>query len=211
MWREVLAEPRPSAQNIFALGIWHYARSLAFVARGDFRQADSELAALKGLVVSSDFKSTPANSLLRANLEIAWRIADAERTLKAGATDEAIQVLEEAVRIYDALPYSEPPAWHQPPRQVLGAILLEAGRPEQAETVYRQDLKQQPENGWSLFGLWQSLDAQGHRNQEALDVRRRFENAWGHADVELTSSRSVNVEDGTQAPVPSVVTLRPTN
>ena len=211
MWREVLAEPRPPAQNIFALGIWHYARSLAFVAHSDFPHADSELAALKGLIVGPDFKSTPANSQLRANLEIAWRIADAERASRSGATDEAIQVLEEAVRIYDALPYSEPPAWHQPPRQVLGAILLEAGRAEQAEIIYRQDLKQLPENGWSLFGLWQSLDAQGHRNQEALDVRRRFENAWVHADVELNSSRSLNVEDEVQVSVPSVVTLRPTN
>jgi tetratricopeptide (TPR) repeat protein len=169
------------------------------------------LVALKGLIVGPDFKSTPANSLLRANLEIAWRIADAERVSRVGATDEAIQVLEEAVRIYDALPYSEPPAWHQPPRQVLGAILLEAGRTEQAEMVYRQDLKQLPENGWSLFGLWQSLDAQGHRNQEAVDVRRRFENAWVHADVELTSSRSANVEGEAQAPRSSVLTLRPTN
>src|SRR4029453_86932 len=69
-----------------------------------------------------------------------------------------------------------------------------------------------PENGWFLFGLWQSLDAQGHRNQEAVDVRRRFENAWVHADVELTSSRSVNMEGEAQAPRSSVVTLRrPTN
>jgi tetratricopeptide (TPR) repeat protein len=211
MWREVLAEPRPPAQNIFALGIWHYARSLAFVAHNDFPHAEAELAALKGLIVSPDFKSTAANSLLRANLEIAWRIADAERASKVGATDEAIHVLEEAVRVYDALPYSEPAAWHQPPRQVLGAILLEAGRAEQAETVYRQDLKQLPENGWSLFGLWQSLDAQGRRNQEAVDVRQRFENAWVHADVDLTSSRSVDVEGEAQAPRSSVVTLRPTN
>jgi hypothetical protein len=94
---------------------------------------------------------------------------------------------------------------------VLGAILLEAGRAEQAETVYRQDLKQLPENGWSLFGLWQSLDAQGQRNQEAVDVRQRFENAWVHADVDLTSSRSVVVEGEAQAPRSSVVTLRPTN
>jgi tetratricopeptide (TPR) repeat protein len=211
LWREILDEPRPAAQNAFALGIWHYARSLAFVAHNDFRHAESELAALKGIIANHDFKSAAANSMLRANLEIAWRIAEGERESRVGATDEAIQVLEEAVRIYDALPYSEPPAWHQPPRQVLGAILLEAGRAEQAEMVYRQDLKHLPENGWSLFGLWQSLDAQSHRNQEALDVRRRFENAWAYSDVELTSSRSINVESEAQAPLPSVVLLRPTN
>src|SRR4029453_17458305 len=66
-----------------------------------------------------------------------------------------------------------------------------------------------PENGWFLFGLWQSLDAQGHRNQEAVDVRRRFENAWVHADVELTSSRSVNMEGGGTGP--PVICLDPSS
>ena len=78
--------------------------------------------------------------------------------------------------------------WHQPPRQVLGALLLEAGRAKDAEEIYRADLTRFRENGWSLFGLWQSLTAQG-RSDEARQVRARFDKAWARADVTLTASR----------------------
>jgi hypothetical protein len=78
--------------------------------------------------------------------------------------------------------------WHHPPRQILGALLLDAGRPADAERVYREDLTRVRENGWSLFGLMLSLRAQ-HRVEDAADVRRRFERAWARADVQLQSSR----------------------
>ena len=73
-------------------------------------------------------------------------------------------------------------------RQILGAVYLETGRPEDAERVYRQDLEIFPYNGWSLFGLQQSLEAQG-QTQEALEIAEQFANAWAHADVELKASR----------------------
>ena len=73
-------------------------------------------------------------------------------------------------------------------RQNLGAALLAAGRAAEAEAVYREDLRQYPNNGWSLFGLTQSLRAQG-KAEEAAEVQRRFEQAWQHADISLTSSR----------------------
>ena len=81
----------------------------------------------------------------------------------------------------------EPPAWFYPVRHNLGAALLAAGRAAEAEAVYREDLRQYPQNGWSLFGLAQSLQAQGRRT-EAADVQRRFGEAWRHADVTITSS-----------------------
>ena len=73
-------------------------------------------------------------------------------------------------------------------RQSLGAVLLQAGRAADAEAVYREDLKQNPENGWSLFGLGQSLKAQG-KTAEASQVEARFQKAWAQADVKLTASR----------------------
>ena len=102
--------------------------------------------------------------------------------MREGNADAAIAALREAVTIEDGLPYSEPPVWHHPPRQVLGAVLLEAGRPAEAEAVYREDLKRFRENGWSLFGLRQSLRAQ-HRGEEAArraaPIRARV-GAGGH-------------------------------
>ncbi len=96
--------------------------------------------------------------------------------------DGAIAALSEAVAIEDTLPYDEPPAWHAPVRQSLGAVLLAARRPAEAETAYREELRRNPENGWSLFGLEQALRAQG-RKDEAKAVAERFERAWMHADI----------------------------
>ena len=67
-------------------------------------------------------------------------------------------------------------------------MLLQAGRAAEAEQVYREDLRRNPDNGWSLFGLAQSLEAQG-RAAEVETARRSFSAAWGNADIELAASR----------------------
>ncbi len=91
--------------------------------------------------------------------------------------------------VYESdLAYQEPAAWHYPVRHALGAVLLDAGLPAEAEAVYRADLEKHRENGWSLFGLYQSLIDQG-KVEEAKEMRKHFEKAWRHADVALTASR----------------------
>ena len=92
------------------------------------------------------------------------------------------------VRFEDALNYQEPPDWHLPVRQNLGAVLLEAGRADEAEAVFWEDLKKNPENGWSLFGLWQAQKAQG-KKEDAAHTEVRFHKAWKDADVQLKSPR----------------------
>jgi hypothetical protein len=72
-------------------------------------------------------------------------------------------------------------------RLSLGAVLLGAGKAAAAETVYREDLKRNPENGWSLLGLALSLKAL--KSKEAGEVNARFRKAWARADVRLTQSR----------------------
>ncbi|MGH3898404.1 MAG: hypothetical protein ACRDTA_09135 [Pseudonocardiaceae bacterium] len=67
-------------------------------------------------------------------------------------------------------------------------MLLDAGQAPKAETVYREDLRRNPENGWALYGLTQALDAQG-KKVESADVQKRFDKAWAHADIALTASR----------------------
>lgn len=82
--------------------------------------------------------------------------------------------------------HDEPPTWHYPVRQSLGAVLLEAGHPERAAAIYREDLERFPDNGWSLFGLKQALGAQ---DEQADEVQRRFRDAWQYADIDLPSLR----------------------
>ena len=100
----------------------------------------------------------------------------------------AVAHLEKAVRLEDSLVYTEPSEFHFPPRLALGAVLLEAGRAPEAETVYWDDLRRNRENGWALFGLLQALRAQ-KKDADAALTEARFKQAWARADVTLTSSR----------------------
>jgi hypothetical protein len=104
-----------------------------------------------------------------------------------GKRNEGLAKLREAVKAEDALPYSEPPDWILPARHSLGAALMQEHRFVEAEQVYRDDLARLPENGWSLFGLGQSLHRQG-KEEEAAATDARFQKIWSKADVQLKSS-----------------------
>jgi tetratricopeptide (TPR) repeat protein len=121
-------------------------------------------------------------------MQIAENVLAGEIDAKAGRYESAISKLDQAVRLQDSLRYNEPPDWYFPVRHIQGALLLEAGRPAEAEVVYWEDLRRNPGNGYALFGLQQSLLAQ-QDVATAAEVQQRFEKAWAGADVALTSSR----------------------
>jgi len=91
--------------------------------------------------------------------------------------------------------YTEPSEWHYPPRLALGAVLLDAGRPLEAETVYWEDLTRNRVNGWSLSGLIEALKAQGKTGLAQL-VEERFKKAWARADITLSASRFARADSG---------------
>jgi tetratricopeptide (TPR) repeat protein len=122
------------------------------------------------------------------NFGIAEHALMGEIAARKGLLDDAITHFQAAMRIEDAQLYTEPPDWYYPIRHSLGAVLLKAGKPAEAEARYREDLKRFPENGWSLFGLAQALRAQ-NKNDEAALIEARFKKAWETADVTLTASR----------------------
>ena len=111
-----------------------------------------------------------------------------ELAAKRGDHENAIARRHRAVLLEDNLIYNEPPDGHIPVRQSLGAVLLDSGRAAEAESIYWQDLKQNREDGWSLFGLMQSLGAQ-RKAEQAIVIEKRFRKAWKGADVTLTASR----------------------
>ena len=162
---------------------------MAELRTGHPERARTELAALEALAASPEAEALSVGySHAGRVLTIASNGLRGEIAAAAGRYDEAIVHLDRAVRLQDGLPYTEPPDWYSPMRHTLGAVLLEAGRPEEAEVVYWQDLHQFPENGYSLLGLSQALAAEGRR-EEAAAIRERFEKAWADADVTLASSR----------------------
>jgi tetratricopeptide (TPR) repeat protein len=188
-WDAVLAEPAPPARMLYVTGAWRYSRGLALNAQGRREEAGRELAALRAVQASVPADRTLANFFKMSEmLELASQVLAGEIAARGGDADTAVKHLAEAVRIQDGHWFTEPPPWYFPVRQSLGAALLQAGRAAEAEAVYREDLRRNPENGWSLFGLAQSLRAQ-NKTAEAAAVDARFRRAWARADVTLTSSR----------------------
>jgi tetratricopeptide (TPR) repeat protein len=189
-WDEILHTPKPSYASPFVEGVWHYARGMAYAGLGKFTEASGELEELRKIAGSSELAhlATWSNNSAPALLNVATAALAGELEARQGHYDHAIAELDKAVRLEDALVYVEPADWHYPMRQSLGAVLLEAGRANEAETVYWEDLRRNPENGWSLFGLMKSLQAEG-KNDEAAAIEKRFQAAWARADVKLTSSR----------------------
>jgi tetratricopeptide (TPR) repeat protein len=188
-WQEILNEPRPPADLAYSTGIWHYTRGVALSQRGDVQAAREERAALVPLRDSAtiqflDSADYPASMLLK----IADELLLGEIAMASGSLNTAIEHFRTAVATQDELPYTEPPFWYYPTRQSLGLALLRAGEYTEAEAVYRRDLQQYPRNGWSMFGLLESLEAQ-NRLAEARDVRQQFEAIWAMADVTLEASR----------------------
>jgi tetratricopeptide (TPR) repeat protein len=188
-WAEVLKEPQPPVQARLMNALWHYARGLAFKHRGDPVLAGKELAALRaiGLEPALQDKYTAFAPTIRL-ITIAEQVLAAEIAAGNRRFDEAIARLQRAVLLQDGLMYNEPPDWYFPIRHYLGAVLLEAGLPQEAEAVYWQDLALYRENGFSLLGLQKALEAQG-RKGEAAGFAERQRKAFALADVQLTSSR----------------------
>jgi Flp pilus assembly protein TadD len=188
-WDEMLNEPAPPADNLYMTGIWHYARGQAFLGKGKLAEAEKELAEVKRIAKDPalDFKLFSPNTAV-AIFSIAPEVLGGEIEATKKNYDAAISHLERAVRLEDSLVYTEPSEWHYPPRHALGAVLIEAGHPREAETIYWEDLRRNRENGWALYGLMKALEAQGKTEQAAL-TKERLEKAWSRADVKLTSSR----------------------
>lgn len=188
-WDKIIAHTPEYTGRPYLDGMWSYVLGGAYAATGDLEKARIESAKLSALANSPNADeyrvgATPASAVLKlAAFGLVGEIKQA-----SGNMVGAIQAFEAAVAIEDQNNYTEPPDWAQPVRHYLGAALIAANRPAEAEAVYRRDLRWNQNNGWSLHGLQQSLTLQG-KTAEAKEVQAQFEAAWAYADVTLTQSR----------------------
>ncbi|MDI5936529.1 tetratricopeptide repeat protein [Halomonas kalidii] len=182
-WNELL-ERTTAPEEPFQAAMGQFARGLAHLRTNDSHAAEEALEAIRGIR-----GETPEDAADRiALLGIAMHTLAGEIAAADGRFEAAEASLREAIAIEDGLPYREPEPWPIPARHVLGAVLLEANRPEAAEAVYREALEIHPNNGWALKGLAQSLAAQGDA-AAAHQAAQAFEQAWQRADVWLPASR----------------------
>jgi tetratricopeptide (TPR) repeat protein len=189
MWNEILQIKEPVDSLKYVKSVWHYARGMAYTKTNKLSEAKNELVKLKNLITDPFMEGRISGfNSFRDVLSIGQNILEAEIAAKQKNYDQAIVLVTKAVEIEDNLLYQEPPDWYHPARQVLGGILLEAKKPALAEQRFREDLTQYRDNGWSLLGLYQSLQAQGKKN-EAIEVKKKFDKAFAKADITLKSVR----------------------
>lgn len=200
LWKEILEAKAPPAGLPVSTAHRHFLRGVAHAALGQIDEAERERAALAAALqsVPKEFYwgSNAAVDVLAGTLPF----LDGEIAYRKGDHGKAIAKLFEAVRLEDALKYDEPPGWTVPARHALGAVLIAAKRPDEAEAVYRQDLVKYPENGWALRGLATALEMK-KRAAEAAAVEKRFDAAWARADVDLESSCFCVRKSRTDAPL----------
>jgi len=184
-WDDLLALPAPAASLQLTTVMWRYARGAAMAGKGDVTGARAEQQTFLDAVAKIPAE-TPVGVLNTAGQMFAVARPLLEGRIAAAGGDKAgaIQHYRMAVAAEDLLAYDEPPTWYYPVRETLGAALLASGDAPGAEQVFREDLKYNPRNGRSLFGLWQALEAQG-RKADAARAGVEFRRVWSVADVAL--------------------------
>ena len=175
-------------ENPIFKGFWDFGHGYAHLRAGHVDVAREFLEAIE-----EGRASAPENAQFRGHtasdlLGIVEGILAGEISREEGNTDEAIASFERAVEIEDGLRYDEPEPLPFAVRDWLGAILLEADRPAEAEAVYRAAVQDHLFNGWSLFGLEQALRGQG-KVGEAEETAKVLETSWARSDVWIRSSR----------------------
>ena len=187
-WEEILESPKPIEELKYSQLIWHYARGIAYARKGELELAKAESKALEDLMNDEEVQAQNIPLFPTIPLsQIAHQIVKAEIAGAQGKQKEEIQHFQEAVSLQDQLPYMEPPFFYYPIRQSLGASLLRAGEAERAEEVYKQELTQFPNNGWSLYGLYESQKQQGKEGEAKISFKE-FEKAWTRAEIRLKGS-----------------------
>jgi tetratricopeptide (TPR) repeat protein len=187
LWKELLAMPAPNPKLPGLTAGYLYGRGVALAATGKVTEARNTLGELQKLAATIPADTPAGQNTLKDVLAVAIPVVQAQIATAQHRQPQAVAWLRKAAEAEDHIAYDEPKNWFFPARHVLGSQLLQMGQAAEAETVYRQDLQQNPANGWSLFGLSAALKSQG-KTAEASTAAQQFETAWKYADVKLVAS-----------------------
>ncbi|AWK05641.1 hypothetical protein HYN56_15895 [Flavobacterium crocinum] len=192
MWDKIMALPEPKDDIVYPKVIWHYAKGMAYLGKNDLANAEKQLTSLNILVQDKSLKEITIWNINTTYdlVQIASNVLSGAIEAKKNNLEQSISFLNKAIEIEDHLNYNEPPDWFFSVRHYLGAVLLNAGKYNEAEKIYKQDLKTLPKNGFALIGLYNALTLQ-KKQKEALKIKTDFDNAWQHADLQIKSSASI--------------------
>jgi len=197
-WDDIKAQELPEDHELYSVttALILYAKTVAYAATGDIPNALLSREAFRVAKAAVPESRMLFNNTCIDILNIAEEMLEGELSYRQGDFDIAFAHLQRSVELDDTLPYDEPWAWMQPARHALGALLLEQGRTEEAEAVYRADLgldhtlnraSQHPDNVWALHGLHECLMARGESVEASL-IKQRLDLANARADVPIRAS-----------------------
>ena len=185
-WDDVLKAPEPPASAPISNAFWHWGRAVALASTGKTAEAEAASKTFLSKVAVIPPGVGYGQNTVGDVMKIGEHFLNARLAAARGERKAAVAFLRQAVAAEDALAYDEPPGWYHPlSRESLGGALLLDKQYAEAEAVFREDLRRNRRNGRSLFGLAESLKAQG-KAREAELVGREFERAWKSADTRLT-------------------------
>ena len=189
LWNDILTEPEKYTEKMwFTRAFHHAARAIASAAKSSTTNARNEQRIFLELTRLVPKETSLGNNSCEAILGVVTPMVEGEILVAEGQVDRGIEELRAAIQQEDALKYDEPPGWLIPVRHSLGAVLMKQQRFAEAEQVYREDLARLPDNGWSLFGLAETLRRQSKNADEASETQAKFEKVWAKADLKITTS-----------------------
>ena len=114
--------------------------------------------------------------------KVAQKLLEGIITEQQNDMTAAVNYFTEAVNAEAALIYNEPRDWLLPATQYLGAALLKQGSFAKAAEIFKEDLKENPKNHWSLKGLYESLQKQKNYSA-AVDIKKQLDKINAKEDI----------------------------
>jgi peroxiredoxin len=198
-WDDILNDKQHGWTGSDEDRVWlYYSQGLAALGKGDLvtaRRMGADLAKLKLEVDQHN----------AARLEMRGRLA-----VQEGKTAEGIDMLKKALEMENrSFQHGDPIHYPRPVYESLAWAYLAAKQPAEAEAVLRTGIKREPDNGFGIAMLVETLVAEGQRS-EALEQYARLAEVWQHADSDLPALQRVKALNLESDPACSVRSPFPT-
>jgi tetratricopeptide (TPR) repeat protein len=175
-------EPDRSHLGLVASDV--FARGMAALESGEREEADRAVAELASLGEAAGKEADPNDpaatviEILEMELRGLARVAE-------GAQEDGVALLREAAALEDVMPFEfGPPAVVKPTHELLGDVLMELGRTDEAQREYARALELTPLRARSLLGLGRAAAATGD-SRTAGRAYAQLREIWHGADPAL--------------------------
>ena len=159
---------------------YHFAWALEAINRGDLDAARE-----RALLVQAGGAGNPGIIMKESVAGVLRLELEAKFALVAGDHTKAVALLREAAAREGAMPPTfGPPSVVKPAAELLGDVLLELGRPDEAMAAYTDQLARTPRRVATLFGLVRSARASNDTKASA-EILRELTEIWRSADANV--------------------------